>query len=181
VTTYALRPGVPYPHGATFDGNGVNFAVYAGGTGVDLCLFDQAGVESRLPLTEVTNSVWHGYLPGLRPGQAYGFRARGEWNPAQGLLYNPSKLLMDPYARAFSVRVDHTGPLTPNQGLAPDDRDSAAAVPRSVVVHDDFDWSGERRPEVIWRWASSPPFPSSGSSSTRSSSRFRPAPRRPRR
>lgn len=149
--TFSLRPGVPYPLGATFDGNGVNFAVLSSGTGVDLCLFDEAGVEHRLPFTEVTNTVWHGYVPGLRPGQAYGFRAHGPWNPAEGLIFNPAKLLADPYARALRGHVDHAGPLSPFQGATPDGRDSAPFVPRSLVVHDDFDWSGEQRPEVIWR------------------------------
>ncbi|MBL8918004.1 MAG: glycogen debranching protein GlgX [Myxococcaceae bacterium] len=149
--TFPLRPGVPYPLGATFDGHGVNFAVLSSGTGIDLCLFDEDGVEHRAPLTEVTNGVWHGYVPGLRPGQAYGFRAHGPWNPGEGFIFNPSKLLVDPYARALKGQVTHTGPLSPFQGAAPDPRDSAPFVPRSLVVRDDFDWAHEKRPEVIWR------------------------------
>jgi len=151
VTAYTLKPGVPYPLGATFDGHGVNFAVYSGGTGIDLCLFDEAGVEHPLQLTDATNSVWHGYVPGLRPGAAYAFRAHGPWNPREGLLYNPFKLLMDPYARAVRGQVRHAGPLHPGRDGQLDLNDSAPFVPRALVEHDDFDWSGERRPEVLWR------------------------------
>ena len=118
---------------------------------MELCLFDEAGAEFRTVLSEATNQVWHCYVPGLRPGARYGFRAAGPWKPREGLTFNPAKLLMDPYARAFSGRVDPKGPILPLQGEAPELSDSAASVPRSVVVHDDFDWSGERRPEVIWR------------------------------
>ena len=151
VTAYTLKPGVPYPLGATFDGSGVNFAVYAGGTGVDLCVFDEAGVEHPLKLTEATNSVWHGYVPGLKPGAAYGYRVYGPWSPSEGLLFNPYKLLMDPYARAFHGHVRHTGPVHPMKNGELDAHDSAPFVPRSLVVHDDFDWGTEKRPEVIWR------------------------------
>ncbi|MDP1823967.1 MAG: glycogen debranching protein GlgX [Archangium sp.] len=146
------RPGVPYPLGASFDGHGVNFAVFSGGaTAMELCLFDDGGGEHRLPLSEVTNQVWHGYVPGLRPGARYGFRATGPWAPREGNWFNPHKLLMDPYARAFEGRVDPAGPILAMKGEAADVFDSAHSVPRSVVVHSDFDWAGERRPEVIWR------------------------------
>lgn len=151
MTTYSLRPGVHYPLGASFDGNGVNFAIYSAGTAVELCLFDEHGTETRLRLGESTNSVWHGYVPGLKPGALYAYRVYGPWSPGEGLIYNPNKLLMDPYARLFRGQVNHDGPLVPNRGAELDPRDSAPFVPRCVVVHDDFDWSGEKRPEVIWR------------------------------
>ncbi|MBL8937469.1 MAG: glycogen debranching protein GlgX [Archangium sp.] len=151
MTTYSLRPGVHYPLGATFDGNGVNFAIYSAGTAVELCLFDEQGTETRLRLGESTNSVWHGYVPGLKPGALYAYRVHGPWSPGEGNIYNPNKLLMDPYARLFRGQVNHDGPLVPNRGPELDPRDSAPFVPRCVVVHDDFDWSGEKRPEVIWR------------------------------
>src|SRR5436190_507457 len=99
-------PGVPYPLGATYDGRGVNFAVYSeNATALELCLFDpeQPKVEAqRLKLEDVTQHVWHGYVPGLQPGALYGFRAHGPWDPKLGLRFNPNKLLVDPYARAFS-------------------------------------------------------------------------------
>jgi glycogen operon protein len=143
---------VPYPLGAAFDGQGVNFAVFSGeATSMELCLFDEAGTEHRTVLSEATNQVWHCYVPGLQPGARYGFRASGPWAPREGLWFNPNKLLMDPYARAFHGRVDPDGPILPQLGDAADVRDSAPSVPRSVVVQGDFDWSGERRPEVIWR------------------------------
>src|SRR5579875_1419045 len=94
-------PGSWHPLGATYDGEGVNFAVWAAGAeGVDLCLFDGDGQERRVPLTESTFHVWHGYLAGIGPGQRYGFRVRGPWDPRRGRRWNPNKLLLDPYARA---------------------------------------------------------------------------------
>ena len=97
-----LQPGSPYPLGATFDGLGVNFAVFsANADGMDLCLFDpQGGKEiARLPLNECTDEVWHGYLPYARPGLLYGFRAHGRYEPEEGHRFNPNKLLLDPYAK----------------------------------------------------------------------------------
>ncbi len=155
----AVWPGVAYPLGATYDGKGVNFAVYSErATKVEVCLFDSevpTRETARFELSDVTHSVWHGYVPGLGPGTLYGFRVHGPWAPEKGLRFNPAMLLMDPYARAFTGEVDWKGPVC---GSLFDDghekrneRDSAAFVPRSVVVADDFDWSGEKRPEVIWR------------------------------
>ena len=97
-----LEEGLPYPLGATWDGLGVNFAVFsAHAEQIDLCLFDQAGRRevARLPLPECTDEVWHGYLPEARPGQLYGFRAYGPYEPRRGHRFNPHKLLLDPYAR----------------------------------------------------------------------------------
>lgn len=157
--SYEVWPGVAYPLGATYDGRGVNFAVTShGATTISVCLFDASGVEvARLPLEDQTNHVFHGYVPGLEPGALYGFRAEGPWAPERGLRFNPHKLLVDPYARALHGQVDWSQPLVGHAMVdgaeRPDERDSAAGVPRSVVVHDDFDWRGDVRPEVIWRKA----------------------------
>ena len=143
-------PGQPFPLGATPDGAGTNFSVWSRGHAVELCLFDPAGAETRVALQEETHHIWHGYLPGVVLGQRYGYRVAGPYAPARGQLFNPHKLLLDPYTRA----VD--GTLTLHEALfqpadAPrDDRDSAAYVPRSVVVDDDFDWGGDRPPRVPW-------------------------------
>jgi isoamylase len=156
---FDVRPGVPYPLGATFDGRGVNFALYSeGATAVELCLFD-AGEPSRqtqsVRLLDVTNHIWHGYLHGLQPGALYGFRVHGPWEPLKGLRFNPKKLLVDPYAKAVSGKPDWQEPLLGSNfetGIeTAHPGDSANGAPRSVVVADDFDWSGEKRPQVLWR------------------------------
>ena len=154
------------PLGATFDGQGVNFAVFSEhATGMDLCLFDDAGVETRIPFRERTAHVFHAYVPGVGPGQRYGFRAHGSYDPDRGLWFNSKKLLVDPYARALSGKVDYAEPVfgyvgAPKSGLAgtkdaadihtADERDSARGVPKSVVVDDAFDWEGDRSPCVPW-------------------------------
>src|SRR5689334_20788986 len=108
-----VRPGRHTPLGAAFDGEGVNFAVYSeSAAGMYVCLYDELGVESqRIPLREQTMHVWHGYIHGLRPGQRYGFRARGTYNPALGLLFNQHKLLVDPYARSIEGKIDYKEPV----------------------------------------------------------------------
>src|SRR3954462_10677869 len=94
-----IWPGDPYPLGATYDGAGTNFALYTEvADKVELCFFDEANAESRVPLTEVDGFIWHGYLPGIGPGQRYGYRVHGPYEPARGLRCNPAKLLLDPYA-----------------------------------------------------------------------------------
>ncbi len=153
-------PGRSYPLGAIFDGGGVNFALFSEhATGVELCLFDDpaAPVErERIPLAERTDLVWHGYLPDLGPGQCYGYRVHGPYEPERGQRFNPMKLLIDPYARAltgalrwtdeiFGYRVDD-----PAGDLSRDDRDSAPFVPRSVVVDDAFDWGDDRQLRRPW-------------------------------
>jgi glycogen operon protein len=153
-------PGRPYPLGATADPDGTNFAVYARhAERVDLCLFDPADPARevrRARLHEKTGHVFHAYLPGVRPGTLYGYRAHGDYEPAAGLRFNPAKLLVDPYARAISGRVDFDGPVfgypvgAPEQDLALDDRDSAAAMAKGVVVNGAFDWGGDRPPGVPW-------------------------------
>ena len=104
-----VLPGRPYPLGASWDGTGVNFALYSeNATKVELCLYDNRSNEEseRLELGETTAFVRHGYIPGLQPGQLYGFRVHGPWDPANGLRFNPAKLLIDPYAQAIKGRID---------------------------------------------------------------------------
>jgi glycogen operon protein len=153
-----IWPGRPYPLGATADEEGTNFAVYARhAERVELCLFDPAEPARevrRAELREKSGHVWHAYFPGVRPGTLYGFRAHGPYEPEAGLRFNPAKLLVDPYARAIAGQVDFGGPVfgytpgAPEQDLARDDRDSAAAMAKSVVVGNHFDWGGDRRPET---------------------------------
>ncbi len=147
-----VLPGKPYPLGAKWDGTGVNFAIFSEhATGVELCLFSEDGSESHChPLTEQTAFVWHGYLPGIAPGQLYGYRVYGPWEPLKGLRFNPAKLLVDPYAQAVSGHVDWEQPIFPykigskDADLNRDDRDSAPGVPKSVVVNPYFDWDQDR-------------------------------------
>ncbi|MFI5657604.1 glycogen debranching protein GlgX [Streptomyces sp. NPDC051684] len=161
-------PGTPVPLGARFrvgpDGvAGTNFALWAGGAeSVELCLFDEEGRERRAPLTELTHEIWHGFVPGVLPGQRYGFRVHGRWDPWTGARWNPAKLLLDPYARAvdgeFGLPPEVYGHVRdwPEQHVADtvrDDRDSAPHVPKGVVVHDDAsgdEWVDDRRPKTPW-------------------------------
>jgi isoamylase len=150
-----IWPGRPHPLGATWDGEGTNFAVFSEhGEAVELCLFDDDGAERRLALPEVTAHVWHGYVPEVGPGQRYGFRVHGPYEPNRGHRFNAAKLLLDPYARAIEGRVgwDESvfGYRVGGDDLTPDDRDSAGHVPRSVVAQDNFPWGDDRRPDVPW-------------------------------
>ncbi|MEV3927920.1 MULTISPECIES: glycogen debranching protein GlgX [unclassified Streptomyces] len=139
---------------------GTNFALWAGGAeAVELCLFDELGAETRLPLTELTHEIWHGFVPGVPPGQRYGYRVHGRWDPWTGARWNAAKLLLDPYARAvdgsFTLPPEVYGHVRdwPEQHVADtvrDDRDSAPYVPKAVVVHDDDDWAEDRRPKTPW-------------------------------
>jgi glycogen operon protein len=139
-------PGRPFPLGATWDGDGVNFALWSTtASGVTLCLFDADGTEHQVPLTETTYHVWHGYVPGIGPGQRYGYRVDGAFDPSRGLFHSPTKLLLDPYARSIE------GDFVDHPSVYPQSRvDSAPYVPRSVVVHDDFPWGPDRRPNTPW-------------------------------
>ncbi|MEO6886769.1 MAG: glycogen debranching protein GlgX, partial [Jatrophihabitantaceae bacterium] len=139
-------PGSPFPLGAHWDGDGVNFALWSStATAVDVCLFDDAGNQTSIPLDEQTFHVWHGYLPGVGPGQRYGFRVDGPHDPSRGLIHNRAKLLVDPYARAIEGEfVDHPAVYADN------DDDSAPHVPRSVIIHDAYPWGDDHRPKVPW-------------------------------
>jgi len=143
-------PGRAYPMGATYDGAGTNFSVFTEvAEGVDLCLVADDGRETRVPLEEVDAHCWHAYLPGVGPGQRYGYRVSGPWDPAQGLRCNPSKLLIDPYAKAIAGAVDWAPACfgsVPGDEEGRDDRDSAPHVPKSVVHSPYFDWGSDRPP-----------------------------------
>jgi isoamylase len=148
-------PGNPYPLGATWDGRGTNFALYSeSGEGVELCLFDADGFEVRVPVRDQTAFIWHCYLPGIGPGQRYGYRVHGPWAPQQGDRFNPAKLLVDPYARAVDGQLDwdHAvfGYRIGEDDLVIDDRDSAPHVPKAVVANPFFDWGDDRHPKVAW-------------------------------
>jgi glycogen operon protein len=147
-------PGEPYPLGATYDGAGTNFSVFSEvANQVELCLFDANGAESRVCLPEMTAFCWHGYLPGIGPGQRYGFRVHGPFDPGSGMRCNPAKLLLDPYAKAVEGEVRWNRAVYPyplgGDDLARDDTDSAPFVPRAVVTNPHFDWGRDaplRRP-----------------------------------
>ncbi len=148
-----LLPGIPYPLGATPQKKGTNFALFSEkATRVELCLFDADGRETDcVCLRERTAHVWHGLVRDIMPGQLYGFRVDGPWEPEKGLRFNRNKLLIDPYARAISGRVDWKGPIFSHDVLSGDDlkmdtQDSAAAMPKCVVVDDRFDWGGDELP-----------------------------------
>jgi isoamylase len=145
-------PGTPYPLGATFDGNGTNFALFSEvAERVELCLFDDDGSESRVELTERDAYVWHAYLPDVQPGQRYGYRVHGENDPEHGLRANPSKLLLDPYAKATAGDIDWDQSLfsyTFGDEDSVNEDDSAAHMMKSVVVNPFFDWQGDRSPNV---------------------------------
>jgi glycogen operon protein len=147
-----ILPGKPYPQGATWDGAGVNFALYSEhAEGVELCLFSsrEATEPEVIPLRERTSFVWHGYLAALQPGQLYGYRVHGPYEPAKGLRFNPAKLLIDPYAVAICADVKWEAPIFPYQlgnsdeDLKRDENDSAWGMPKCVVGHAYFDWEGD--------------------------------------
>jgi isoamylase len=142
-------PGKAYPLGATFDGVGTNFALFSEvAERVELCLFDPDGTEQRVEVREVDAFVWHCYLPAVQPGQRYGYRVHGAWDPARGLRCNPAKLLLDPYARATTGDIDWDPSVFGYEFDDPDtsnDQDSAAHMPLGVVINPFFDWSGDRR------------------------------------
>jgi len=145
--------GKPYPQGATWDGSGVNFALYSEqATAVELCLFSSR--DDRNPeiikLPEQTSFVWHAYLPGVQAGQLYGYRVYGPYEPDKGLRFNPAKLLIDPYAIAICGEVDWRAPIFPYEpgngaeDYKPDEHDSAWGMPKCIVGHPHFDWDGDR-------------------------------------
>ncbi|MEL4893275.1 glycogen debranching protein GlgX [Xanthomonas protegens] len=153
-----IREGLPYPLGATWDGLGVNFALYsAHATKVELCLFDDRGREiERIALPEYTDEIWHGYLPDARPGQLYGYRVYGPYAPDAGHRFNPNKLLLDPYAKQlvgelkwapalFGYTIGHK-----DADLSFDRRDSAAYMPKCAVIDPAFTWGKDQRPQTPW-------------------------------
>jgi len=150
-------PGTPYPLGATWDGAGTNFALYSSGAErVDLCLFDD-GAEERVELTEVDGFVWHGYVPGVGPGTRYGYRVHGPYDPASGQRFNPAKLLLDPYGKAFEAAGPDGVRWRPSlfsYDFADPGRlnteDSAPATMRNVVINPFFDWADDRRPRTAY-------------------------------
>ncbi len=150
-----LLPGKPYPLGATSYKRGTNFALYSDrATRVDVCFFDAGGNQvDCITLREKTAHVWHGFVNGIRPGQLYGYRVDGPWDPHQGLRFNFNKLLVDPYAKSIAGNVDWKQPIF-GYDLASGDinkrseEDSAAGVPRSVVIDSSFDWSGDCWPDI---------------------------------
>ncbi|MDP9862504.1 MULTISPECIES: glycogen debranching protein GlgX [Streptosporangium] len=145
-----IWPGDPYPLGATYDGAGTNFALFTeAAERVELCLFDDDNQETRVPFTECEGYVWHGYLPGIGPGQRYGYRVHGPYDPARGLRCNPAKLLLDPYAKAVEGDVKWDEAAYGYRFGQPDSRndiDSAEFVPRSIVINPFFGWGHDRPP-----------------------------------
>ncbi len=155
----ALEPGRPYPLGATWDGLGVNFAVFsAHAEKIELCLFDSGGRRevARIALPEYSEEVWHGYLPHADPGLVYGFRAHGPYQPEFGHRFNPSKLLLDPYAKSILGSVRWTDAVfgyrikSARTDLSMDRRDSASAMPKAVVVDEHTNWGNDKRPDTPW-------------------------------
>ena len=155
----AVWPGRPFPLGATWDGQGTNFSIFSEhAEGVELCLFDDDGEETRIEVRARRAYNWHCYLPGVGPGQRYGYRVHGPYAPREGLRFNPNKLLIDPYAKSIEGSVDwahdaNVLPYVPNPDdedadLEFDDDDDAAAMPKSVVIDDSFDWQGDRPPRT---------------------------------
>jgi glycogen operon protein len=149
-----LWPGQPYPLGAVWDGIGSNVSLYSPvAERVELCLFDRDGNETRVTLPEIDGYCWHGYLPGMRPGTRYGFRVHGPYEPEKGLRCNPSKLLLDPYAKAVDGDVSWHSALYPyvrrgNDDTLRDDQDSAPYMPKAIVADTHFDWGHDRPPRT---------------------------------
>ena len=159
IEVQAMQEGVPHPRGATYTGEGVNFAIFsAHATKVEVCIYDESGQNetARIALPEYTDEVWHGFIPGLGPGTRYGYRVHGPYDPEAGHRFNPNKLLMDPYAKAhmgelvwrdelFGYTVGH-----PDADLSFDERDSAPFVPKCVVVDSKFEWKQATGVRVPW-------------------------------
>ncbi len=150
-----LLPGKPYPLGATPTSKGTNFSLFSeNATGVSVCFFDEAGNQiDCVALRERTAFVWHGMIRDIKPGQRYGYRVEGPWQPEAGLRFNSNKLLIDPYAKALTGEVDWKAPIFPydvatGNDLIRDDQDSAAGVPKAIVIDERFDWEDDCPPET---------------------------------
>jgi isoamylase len=159
IITLRVREGLSHPRGASWDGEGVNFSLFsANATKVELCLFDSEGKQElhRIELPEYTNQTFHGWVGGIGPGQVYGYRVHGPYEPEQGHRFNPNKLLLDPYAKAHTGRLEWNPAIFGYQMESGDDttfdeRDSAPFMPKCVVVDPDFDWKGEpNRNPIAW-------------------------------
>jgi isoamylase len=158
--SFQVWRGQPYPLGATWDGYGVNFALFSEhASAVELCLFQDAEPSheiTRIPIKERTDQVWHVYIPDLRPGQLYGYRVYGPYNPEAGQRFNPAKLLIDPYGKAISGTIQWDDALygykvgDPHADLSKDERDSALFIPKSVVIDPAFEWEGDSAPRTPW-------------------------------
>ncbi|HEV8329679.1 MAG TPA: glycogen debranching protein GlgX [Nitrospiraceae bacterium] len=155
-----IWPGRPYPLGATWDGEGVNFALFSeNATAVELCLFDEPDANKethRIRIEERTDHVWHVYLPEVWPGQRYGYRVHGPYEPEAGHRFNPAKLLLDPYAKAIAGTIDWSNALygyrigDPKEDLSVDDQDNAGSIPKCVVVDQAFTWGGDQLLRTPW-------------------------------
>ena len=152
-----IRPGSMYPLGASYDGAGVNFALFSQvAQKVELCLFDEEDNETRIEMTEQNSYVWHNYLPGIQPGQRYGYRVYGPYDPMQGLRCNPNKLLLDPYAKAIEGNIDGDESLYSYWFKSPDDvtsmntLDSAPHTMKAAVVNPYFDWGNDQHPNISY-------------------------------
>ncbi len=156
-----IWPGKPYPLGASYNGVGVNFALFSeGATKVELCLFDSptdSAPRETIELMEKRVHVFHSFVPGLKPGQLYGYRVHGPWDPERGLRFNPAKVLVDPYAQAVANDVVWSPAMfpyklgSPEGDLAIDETDNAMGAPKSVVVDNVFNWDNDRAPRTSWR------------------------------
>lgn len=145
-----MQPGQPTPSGASYDGKGVNFTLFSQhAERVELCLFDEYGRETRMTLPGRTEDIWHGYLPAIKPGQRYGYRVHGPWQPEAGHRFNPYKLLVDPCAREVQGEVTDDRRFQCGEKIM-DTIDSAEIAPKSVVLADDFDWEDDKPPRVPW-------------------------------
>ncbi|HEY7776511.1 MAG TPA: glycogen debranching enzyme GlgX, partial [Kineobactrum sp.] len=153
-------PGVPQPLGATWDGNGVNFALFsAHAERVELCLFDPSGKQEieRIALPGRTGLVWHAYLPNARPGLLYGYRVHGPYTPKEGHRFNPNKLLLDPYTKAISGELQWSDAMfgygvgNKQADLSFNNQDSAGGMLRSQVIDGRFDWGGDTPPATPWQ------------------------------
>jgi isoamylase len=158
---YRTYPGLPYPLGATWDGSGVNFALFSEhAQAVELCLFDRpngAPEVTRIRMREQTAYVWHVYLPEARPGLLYGYRVYGPWDPSNGHRFNPNKLLIDPYAKAITGAVEWSDAMfgyrlngDQDRDLEMDAADSAPGMPKGVVIEPAFSWGDDRPPKTPW-------------------------------
>src|SRR6476469_3887791 len=155
MTPVKIWLGYPYPLGATWLGNGVNFAIFSEhATSVDLCLFDDIDAPQeniRIPMTEQTDQVWHVFLPDVRPGQLYGYRVYGPYDPERGMRFNSSKLLIDPYAKAIAGQVNWADEMfgyvvgNPQEDLTSDFRDDAWGMTKAAVIDNAFDWGDDTR------------------------------------